>query len=169
MTERCPLCHNTGRYPSQYTPGLVLICTRCEAGGRVAREEGERMKRGMADSAGIARAPAAPQDATGGWVVADADGARFRRWGDWGPVWTGDVDAALQFARREDAEAFAADDEDAWKILPVGQQRRRLDDVRDPGRAAAVAVAIYGTALVVVAGCLFAFGLALRAGWVVLA
>lgn len=54
------------------------------------------------------------------WVVADGQGARWRKWGDSGPEWTTDRDAALHFARRLDADAFAADDEDAWLIQPVG-------------------------------------------------
>lgn len=33
--------------------------------------------------------------------------------------WTADMQEALWFARRQDAERFAADDEDAWRILPV--------------------------------------------------
>lgn len=32
------------------------------------------------------------------------------------PVWTADSLKALRFARREDAELFAAEDEDAWLI-----------------------------------------------------
>lgn len=55
-----------------------------------------------------------------GWVVADGQGARWRMWGDSGPEWTSDRDAALHFARRSDAEAFSRDDEDAWLIHPVG-------------------------------------------------
>lgn len=70
------------------------------------------------------RADAAERNAgtEAGWVVANAlEGAeqRFRRWGQVGPEWTADRDAALWFARRSDAEAFAAEDEDAWRILPV--------------------------------------------------
>lgn len=33
--------------------------------------------------------------------------------------WTLDMNEALQFARRKDAEAFCREDEDAWLILPV--------------------------------------------------
>lgn len=54
-----------------------------------------------------------------GWVIADGQGARWRCWGDSGPEWTPDRDRALQFARRDDAEAFARDDEDSWLIHPV--------------------------------------------------
>lgn len=54
-----------------------------------------------------------------GWIVADGKGARWRCWGDTGPEWTTDRDQALQFARRDDAEVFARDDEDAWLIQPA--------------------------------------------------
>lgn len=54
-----------------------------------------------------------------GWIVANGNEDRFRCWGDSGPEWTKDKSKALHFARRKDAEAFARDDEDAWKILSV--------------------------------------------------
>jgi hypothetical protein len=53
-----------------------------------------------------------------GWVIADAQELRFRRWGDSGPEWTADINKALHFSRRfPDAEEFCAEDEDAWKII----------------------------------------------------
>ena len=60
------------------------------------------------------------------FVVANGEGDRFRCMGEFADGsgdfvdWTPDLGKALAFARREDAEAFAADDEDAWKILRVG-------------------------------------------------
>lgn len=54
-----------------------------------------------------------------GWVVADAQGDSFRAWGDWGPGWVDDAEEALFFARRRDAEAFCAEDEDAWRIIKM--------------------------------------------------
>nr|WP_180167730.1 hypothetical protein [Stenotrophomonas sp. SbOxS2]NYU00955.1 hypothetical protein [Stenotrophomonas sp. SbOxS2] len=62
-----------------------------------------------------------------GWVVADGQGTRWRKWGDFGPEWTADMDAALQFARRTDAEAFAKEDEDAWLIQPVGAPAQEVE------------------------------------------
>lgn len=59
----------------------------------------------------------APQTLVSGWVVANADGNRFRYWEN-GPEWTDDRSKALTFVRKRDAETFAEDDEDAWKILP---------------------------------------------------
>lgn len=53
------------------------------------------------------------------WVVANPQGDKWRMWGDSGPEWTGDREKALQFARRDDAEAFSRDDEDAWLIQPL--------------------------------------------------
>lgn len=62
-----------------------------------------------------------------GWVVADGQGARWRRWGDFGPEWTSDRHAALHFARRTDAEAFAKEDEDAWLIQPIVMPTKALE------------------------------------------
>lgn len=56
-----------------------------------------------------------------GWLVEDSrnhpSGIRYRTWGDFGPEWTNDPNKALRFARRQDAEMFARDDEDAWHIV----------------------------------------------------
>jgi hypothetical protein len=51
------------------------------------------------------------------WIIADASETRFRCWSDYGFAWTMNQRDALWFARREDAEKIAEDDEDAWKIL----------------------------------------------------
>lgn len=61
---------------------------------------------------------------TGPFVVGDGGSHgehRFRTLDQGMPKWTVDLDEALQFARRKDAELFAAEDEDAWVILPVGR------------------------------------------------
>jgi hypothetical protein len=50
-----------------------------------------------------------------GWVISNSAGDLHRTWED-GPCWTNDIRQALCFARREDAEMFARDDEDAWRI-----------------------------------------------------
>ncbi|WP_242875614.1 hypothetical protein [Stenotrophomonas maltophilia] len=62
-----------------------------------------------------------------GWVVADGQGTRWRKWGDFGPEWTADRDEALHFARRTDAEAFAKEDEDAWLIQPIFVPTKALE------------------------------------------
>ncbi|MDJ1521850.1 hypothetical protein MF545_07055 [Stenotrophomonas maltophilia] len=62
-----------------------------------------------------------------GWVVADGQGTRWRKWGDFGPEWTTDRGAALHFARRSDAEAFSKEDEDAWLIQPIVMPTKALD------------------------------------------
>lgn len=54
-----------------------------------------------------------------GYIVSNGARDRFRCWGQLGPEWTEDRDAALRFARRQDADAFAAEDEDAWAIVPI--------------------------------------------------
>jgi hypothetical protein len=53
---------------------------------------------------------------TGGWIVGNASADRWRSWGALGPCWTSDRDKATRFARREDAEAVHAEDEDAWRV-----------------------------------------------------
>lgn len=66
---------------------------------------------------------------TQAFVVANADGSRFRTMVDIADGsgdyidWTADLDKSLWFARREDAEAFAKDDEDAWRILSVSDAK----------------------------------------------
>ena len=51
-----------------------------------------------------------------GYVIADGQQTKFRTWKH-GPWWTDDVDEALWFARRSDAEKFCEDDDDAWYIV----------------------------------------------------
>jgi hypothetical protein len=63
------------------------------------------------------------------FVIANGAGDRWRFWrndpvevqpGMWnsGPDWTDDINKALHFSRRSDAESFCEDDEDAWFIQP---------------------------------------------------
>ena len=54
-----------------------------------------------------------------GFVVANGQGTAWRMLGDSGPEWTTDRNAALRFARREDAETFSREDEDAWLIQSI--------------------------------------------------
>lgn len=70
----------------------------------------------------LSRLPAAgdPSVRHPGWIVANAACDRFRIWDLNGPDWTTNKTKALRFARRSDAEAFAAEDEDAWKIIEIG-------------------------------------------------
>lgn len=65
-------------------------------------------------------------DVTNGYIVADADRAKFRTWGMSGPEWTDIVDDALWFARREDAEKFCEDDEDAWYVLRALEHKANM-------------------------------------------
>lgn len=93
-------------------------------------------EKGVAEAAWQAALSAHPSPGGQGgvlaWVVGDGVGARWRMWGAFGPNWTTDRNAALHFARRSDAEAFAKDDEEAWVIQhvalaarqPVGQELR---------------------------------------------
>ncbi|MBO0393948.1 hypothetical protein J1F00_06110 [Stenotrophomonas maltophilia] len=70
------------------------------------------------------QALAAPQPAgepvcSGGFVISNGSGEKYMAWGQVGPEWTADRSAALWLVRRADAEALAAENEDAWSILPV--------------------------------------------------
>lgn len=56
---------------------------------------------------------------TTGWLIErrGLDGRpQWRRMAHGNPVWTTDSLLAIRFARREDAEMFAAEDEDAWMV-----------------------------------------------------
>ncbi len=57
----------------------------------------------------------------GGWIVTNGSGDMFRTWEFGGPVWTDDREQATRYARREDAEAVHAEDEDAWSITPYAK------------------------------------------------
>lgn len=54
-----------------------------------------------------------------GWLVEDGDNAvtMYRTMDEAGIHWTDDVNKAIRFARRADAEMFAAGDENAWRIV----------------------------------------------------
>lgn len=56
-----------------------------------------------------------------GWVIANGQNNRWRCVWKWetNAEWTDDISKALKFATRDDAEAFSADDEDAWLIQEV--------------------------------------------------
>lgn len=51
-----------------------------------------------------------------GWVVREGRNGRFRTWEDGWSSWTADPARATYYARREDAEAVHAEDEDAWCV-----------------------------------------------------
>ncbi|PWJ88446.1 hypothetical protein C8D77_111169 [Mesorhizobium loti] len=53
-----------------------------------------------------------------GWIVGSGDETRWRCWTALGPEWTEDRSKATRYARREDAEAVHAGDEDAWTVVP---------------------------------------------------
>lgn len=61
--------------------------------------------------------PARVAPSVGAKIIANGSATLFRTWGDSGPEWNSDRGEALQFARREDAERFCAEDLDAWLIL----------------------------------------------------
>lgn len=114
--------------------------SRAETGGGDAEgqpgapEQADTRSGDEPQDAGLS-APPASTTGNGGWIIADADEAKFRVW-DMGPGWTESREDALRFARRRDAEAFARDDEDAWKILPAGGLAPLAKDVADAMQSA---------------------------------
>lgn len=66
-----------------------------------------------------ARQPVAEPVCSGGFAVSNGSGEKYMAWGQVGSEWTADRSAALWLVRRADAEALAAENEDAWSILPV--------------------------------------------------
>ncbi|MHB8084254.1 MAG: hypothetical protein ACYDHZ_00305 [Dehalococcoidia bacterium] len=54
-----------------------------------------------------------------GWVIKDGNSNLYRTMEQGTPKWTGFKEQALHFARRQDAELFAAEDEDAWFVTLV--------------------------------------------------
>lgn len=70
-----------------------------------------------------AAVPEALQKAEYGWLIENGqqgDELRYRNMEQGVPTWTADDNEALRFARRVDAEKFAAEDEDAWSIVEHG-------------------------------------------------
>lgn len=66
--------------------------------------------------AALERLKAIDKDETA-WLVEDGGTpARYRTMDESGIHWTDDVNKAIRFARRDDAEMFSAGDEDAWRI-----------------------------------------------------
>ncbi len=54
-----------------------------------------------------------------GWLIENGlggDALRYRTMRQGMPEWTADHNEALRFCRRVDAERFAEEDEDAWRI-----------------------------------------------------
>lgn len=51
-----------------------------------------------------------------GYIVTNGNGTKWRTWKSGMPEWTSDRTAATRYARRADAEAVHANDEDAWGI-----------------------------------------------------
>lgn len=66
-----------------------------------------------------ARQPVGESVCSGGFVIGNGSGEKYMAWGQVGPEWVADRSAALWLVRRADAEALAAENEDAWSILPV--------------------------------------------------
>ena len=63
-----------------------------------------------------------------GWIMGDSEGRRWRGWGNYGPTWQTDPMKAIRFARRKDAEAVFAEDEDAWTVIELAAAIRSQKD-----------------------------------------
>lgn len=74
-----------------------------------------------------------------GWLIENGknagDGLLYRTMKQGNITWTADVNAAIRFARRADAELFAEEDEDAWRIVEHGWYPR-LSEAFPPPPAA---------------------------------
>ena len=63
--------------------------------------------------------PTVESEPVAGWIVGNANADRWRTWNALGfSAWTEERDKATRYARREDAEAVHAADEDAWRVEP---------------------------------------------------
>lgn len=74
---------------------------------------------------GFAPKAALEAEAAAGYVIANGAGDRWRALNGFGmPTWTAELSEAFRCARREDAEAMAREDEDAWRILSYAEAQR---------------------------------------------
>jgi hypothetical protein len=86
----------------------------------------------------LARLAPAQPDAQQGWIVSNGAGTKWRTWESGLSGWTEDREKATRYARREDAEAVHAEDDDAWRVEPYGAQRRQCleCEISAPGHKA---------------------------------
>lgn len=140
--ERMPLLHYTPTQhfdtpvyfsPSPYVPPATGI-SRTADGLSLAfvadclRQYAEILRNGLIDGAGHYFPVDIDEAADGveklelhrddGWIVTSGDGKQFRLWKDGLPAWTDERAEATRYARRADAEAVHAEDEDAWCVVP---------------------------------------------------
>lgn len=59
-----------------------------------------------------------------GWVILNGADDKVRGWQDGGTPWSTDLENALWFARRKDADRFCEEDEEAWHVRRVSDVRR---------------------------------------------
>jgi len=65
-----------------------------------------------------------------GFVIGNGDGSKYRTMVQGMPEWTSDVSKAIHFARRQDAEMFCEEDEDAWHVYPIVTHDRNAPSLR---------------------------------------
>jgi|GEM_PF-4625087 len=87
--------------------------------GKAGKYEKARTNAGFAEmlEASLATPAAAESERAGaGWIVGSADRNRWRTWADGECRWGDDREQATRYARRADAEAVHAEDDDAWIV-----------------------------------------------------
>lgn len=58
---------------------------------------------------------------TDGWIIGDGSQTAWRTWQNGFSAWTGKPEEATRYARRIDAEAVHAEDEDAWCVILLSE------------------------------------------------
>lgn len=102
-------------------PGLlkeiVELCKRRQAAGDLPTEP-------IADAEVLENAIVQLASTHYCWLIENGkkqgEGIAYRRMDQGIPTWTEDPHKAMRFARRADAEMFAEEDEDAWRIVEHG-------------------------------------------------
>ena len=72
-----------------------------------------------------AAAPKVVSDTQQGWVIGNGNGTKWRAWINGAAAWVESRAEATRYARRCDAEAVHAEDDDAWLVEPFSSE---LDD-----------------------------------------
>ncbi len=107
-------------------------CTRFHAGWEFVsdedRTEARALMRAALASASMGGDGSTDSQELSGWIIGDSEGRRWRGWGNYGPTWQTDPMKAIRFARRKDAEAVFAEDEDAWTVIELAAAIRSQKD-----------------------------------------
>lgn len=97
--------------------GFAVGCDHDHASAEEAQTCEEALIK-IGQATGFPHRERAPRADTSGWIVGNGSGDRWRAWDQGNPVWVDDRDQATRYARRVDAEAVHAEDEDVWSVVP---------------------------------------------------